>query len=213
MKSDTNEVCAIKKMNKAHLFEMQKADNVMVERDILSMADSEWLVKLLYSFQDHKFLYLAMEYVPGGDLRSLLRTIGSLTPENAAFYTAQMIQSIATLHGMGFFHRDIKPENFLIDKDGHIKLTDFGLSKNGVIRAFVERWSAKALLLTARTENKTAGELLEIHRSRQKKISDESRSRSRVSDPMTLVADVCKKLLLSFFAEYLYRWVPRLHGP
>ena len=66
MKSDTNEVCAIKKMNKTHLYEMQKADNVMVERDILSMADSEWLVKLLYSFQDQRHLYLAMVCAPPG---------------------------------------------------------------------------------------------------------------------------------------------------
>ena len=69
-----------------------------------------------------------MEYVPGGDLRALLDNI-CLNEEQSRFYVAEMIMAVSTLHAWGFTHRDIKPDNFLIDKDGHLKLTDFGLSK------------------------------------------------------------------------------------
>jgi len=77
----------------------------MTERDILSAADSEWLVKLLYSFQDNDYLYLAMEYVPGGDLRSLLTDFGVLSEDHASFYMAEMIVAVSTLHSIGYYHR------------------------------------------------------------------------------------------------------------
>ncbi|KAJ3038787.1 hypothetical protein HDU99_010285, partial [Rhizoclosmatium hyalinum] len=74
-------------------------------------------------------VYLAMEFVPGGDVRTLLNNSGVLREEHARFYVAEMATAVAELHRLGFIHRDLKPENFLIDATGHLKLTDFGLSR------------------------------------------------------------------------------------
>ncbi|KAH8811495.1 serine/threonine protein kinase-like protein [Xylogone sp. PMI_703] len=127
-KKDTHEVCALKVMSKKLLFKLDEVRHVLTERDILTNAQSEWLVRLLYSFQDEKSIYLAMEYVPGGDFRTLLNNTGVLANRHARFYIAEMFCSVDALHQLGYIHRDLKPENFLIDSTGHVKLTDFGLA-------------------------------------------------------------------------------------
>ncbi|KAI9804969.1 MAG: hypothetical protein M1833_006272 [Piccolia ochrophora] len=127
-KKDTREVCALKVMSKKLLFKLDEIRHVLTERDILTAAKSDWLVKLLYAFQDEKSIYLAMEYVPGGDFRTLLNNTGVLHNRHARFYIAEMFCGIDALHQLGYIHRDLKPENFLIDSTGHVKLTDFGLS-------------------------------------------------------------------------------------
>ncbi|KAJ3020097.1 UNVERIFIED_CONTAM: hypothetical protein HDU68_010351 [Siphonaria sp. JEL0065] len=111
---------------------MGEVQHVLTERDILTRANSEWLVKLYYAFQDMETVYLAMEFVPGGDVRTLLNNSGCLREEHARFYIAEMATSVSELHRLGFIHRDLKPENFLIDRGGHLKLTDFGLSRGSL---------------------------------------------------------------------------------
>jgi cell cycle protein kinase DBF2 len=74
--------------------------------------------------------------MPGGDLAALLCNLGCLSVEHAKFYATQMIMSVHTLHELGYIHRDLKPANFLIDKSGHLKLADFGLSKGGFTQAY-----------------------------------------------------------------------------
>ncbi|KAF4766849.1 hypothetical protein HAV15_010406 [Penicillium sp. str.  len=127
-KKDTREVCALKVMSKKLLFKLDEIRHILTERDILTAAKSEWLVKLLYAFQDDTQIYLAMEYVPGGDFRTLLNNTGVLHNRHARFYIAEMFSCIDALHVLGYIHRDLKPENFLIDSTGHVKLTDFGLA-------------------------------------------------------------------------------------
>ncbi|KAF3902384.1 Phototropin-1 [Dactylellina cionopaga] len=127
-KKETGEVCALKIMNKKVLFKMDEIRHVLTERDILTAANSPWLVKLLYAFQDETNIYLAMEYVAGGDFRTLLNNTGVLHNKHARFYIAEMFACVDALHQLGYIHRDLKPENFLIDASGHVKLTDFGLS-------------------------------------------------------------------------------------
>jgi len=127
-KKDTREVCALKVMSKKLLFKLDEIRHILTERDILTAAKSEWLVKLLYAFQDDNQIYLAMEYVPGGDFRTLLNNTGVLHNRHARFYIAEMFSCIDALHVLGYIHRDLKPENFLIDSTGHVKLTDFGLA-------------------------------------------------------------------------------------
>ena len=78
-------------------------------------------------FQDSANLYIVMDYIPGGDMMGLLIKCGIFEEQLAQFYIAELILAIESVHAMGFIHRDIKPDNILIDKDGHIKLTDFGL--------------------------------------------------------------------------------------
>ncbi|EPZ36442.1 kinase-like protein [Rozella allomycis CSF55] len=128
-KKDTFEVVALKKMNKKLLKKLNEVEHILTERDVLTASDSPWLVKLLYAFQDCDYVYLAMEYVPGGDLRTLINNSGILKESDACFYVSEMFMAVNVLHNLGYIHRDLKPENFLIDCNGHIKLTDFGLSK------------------------------------------------------------------------------------
>ncbi|KAL9624739.1 MAG: hypothetical protein Q9160_001093 [Pyrenula sp. 1 TL-2023] len=127
-KKDTREVCALKIMSKKLLFKLDEVRHILTERDILTAAKSEWLVKLLYAFQDDHSIYLAMEYVPGGDFRTLLNNTGVLHNRHARFYISEMFSCVDALHVLGYIHRDLKPENFLIDSSGHVKLTDFGLA-------------------------------------------------------------------------------------
>ncbi|KAH8111419.1 kinase-like protein [Phellopilus nigrolimitatus] len=142
-KQDSGEVCALKKMKKRTLFKMDEIRHVLVERDILTATKTPWLVSLLYAFQDPEFVYLAMEYVPGGDFRTLLNNSGVLKEEHARFYISEMFAAVNELHRLGYIHRDLKPENFLVDGTGHVKLTDFGLATGALNPRLIESLKGK----------------------------------------------------------------------
>lgn len=142
-KKDTREICALKVMSKKLLFKLDEIRHVLTERDILTNAKSEWLVRLLYAFQDEQSIYLAMEYVPGGDFRTLLNNTGVLHNRHARFYISEMFLCVDALHSLGYIHRDLKPENFLIDNTGHVKLTDFGLAAGFLAPAKIESMRIK----------------------------------------------------------------------
>ncbi|KAK6008936.1 kinase domain protein [Ostertagia ostertagi] len=126
-KKDSGQVYAMKSLLKKDVIMKQQAAHVKAERDILAEADSPWIVKLFFSFQDDRCLYFVMEYVPGGDMMQLLINKGIFEEKLARFYIAELTCAIDYVHSLGFIHRDIKPDNILIDQHGHIKLTDFGL--------------------------------------------------------------------------------------
>lgn len=126
-KEDTGALYAMKTLRKKDVLLRNQVAHVKAERDILAEADNEWVVRLYYSFQDKDNLYFVMEYIPGGDMMSLLIRLGIFREELAQFYIAELTCAVESVHKMGFIHRDIKPDNILIDRDGHIKLTDFGL--------------------------------------------------------------------------------------
>merc|ERR1719361_271863 len=117
----------MKTLKKVEVLKRNQVAHVKAERDILAEADNEWVVKLYYSFQDRDNLYFVMEYVPGGDLMSKLIRDQLFDEDLARFYIAELTCAVEEVHKLGFIHRDIKPDNILIDADGHIKLTDFGL--------------------------------------------------------------------------------------
>ena len=142
-KKDTREICALKILNKKLLVKLDETRHVLTERDILTNTRSEWLVKLLYAFQDTEKVFLAMEFVPGGDFRTLLNNTSYLIPPHARFYISEMFAAVNSLHELGFTHRDLKPENFLIDSKGHIKLTDFGLAAGTVSNDRIESMRIK----------------------------------------------------------------------
>ncbi|KAJ3617931.1 hypothetical protein Zmor_008792, partial [Zophobas morio] len=144
---DTNEIVALKRMRKKALLAQNEIHHIFNERNVLSAANSPWLVKLLCSFQDSSHVYLAMEYVPGGDMRTLLSNSGVLHEKHARFYLAEMTCAIDALHELGFIHRDLKPENFLISSSGHLKLTDFGLAKGVLCPEFREKMLERAFSL------------------------------------------------------------------
>ena len=127
LKKDTGVPYAMKTLRKVDVLKKNQVAHVKAERDILAEADNEWVVKLFFSFKDKENLYFVMEYIPGGDMMSLLIKLGTFPRHLALFYTAELVCAIESVHRMGFIHRDIKPDNILIDANGHIKLTDFGL--------------------------------------------------------------------------------------
>ncbi|POY76515.1 hypothetical protein BMF94_0356 [Rhodotorula taiwanensis] len=127
-KVDTGKIYAMKSLKKAEMFKKDQLAHVRSERDVLAESNSPWVVQLYYSFQDANNLYLLMEFLPGGDLMTMLIKYDTFSEDVTRFYMAECVLAIETVHKLGFIHRDIKPDNILIDKDGHVKLSDFGLS-------------------------------------------------------------------------------------
>ncbi|KIR28157.1 AGC/NDR/NDR protein kinase [Cryptococcus deuterogattii R265] len=127
-KADTGKIYAMKTLRKNEMFKKDQLAHVRAERDVLAESNSPWVVQLYYSFQDSQYLYLVMEFLPGGDLMTMLIKYDTFSEDVTKFYMAECILAIEAVHNLGFIHRDIKPDNILIDSLGHIKLSDFGLS-------------------------------------------------------------------------------------
>ncbi|WWD19359.1 hypothetical protein CI109_103818 [Kwoniella shandongensis] len=127
-KVDTGKIYAMKTLKKNEMFKKDQLAHVRAERDVLAESNSPWVVQLYYSFQDSQYLYLVMEFLPGGDLMTMLIKYDTFSEDVTKFYMAECILAIEAVHHLGFIHRDIKPDNILIDSLGHIKLSDFGLS-------------------------------------------------------------------------------------
>ncbi|KAK9149111.1 hypothetical protein Scep_007868 [Stephania cephalantha] len=122
-------IYAMKKLKKTEMLSRGQVEHVRAERNLLAEVASHCIVKLYYSFQDAEYLYLIMEYLPGGDMMTLLMREDTLTESVARFYIAQSVLAIESIHKHNYIHRDIKPDNLLLDKNGHMKLSDFGLCK------------------------------------------------------------------------------------
>ncbi|XP_078612644.1 rho-associated protein kinase 1-like isoform X1 [Branchiostoma floridae x Branchiostoma japonicum] len=134
----TQKVYAMKLLSKFEMIKRSESAFFWEERDIMAHANSEWIVQLHYAFQDPKYLYMVMEYMPGGDLVNLMSNYD--VPEKwAKFYCAEVVLALHAIHSMGFVHRDVKPDNMLLDARGHLKLADFGtcmkMDDNGMVRS------------------------------------------------------------------------------
>ncbi|XP_045715913.1 microtubule-associated serine/threonine-protein kinase 2 isoform X6 [Phyllostomus hastatus] len=124
---------AMKKINKQNLILRNQIQQAFVERDILTFAENPFVVSMFCSFETKRHLCMVMEYVEGGDCATLLKNIGALPVDMARLYFAETVLALEYLHNYGIVHRDLKPDNLLITSMGHIKLTDFGLSKIGLM--------------------------------------------------------------------------------
>uniref|UniRef100_A0A672QIM2 non-specific serine/threonine protein kinase n=1 Tax=Sinocyclocheilus grahami TaxID=75366 RepID=A0A672QIM2_SINGR len=124
---------AMKKINKQNLILRNQIQQAFVERDILTFAENPFVVSMFCSFETRRHLCMVMEYVEGGDCATLLKNIGALPVEMARMYFAETVLALEYIHNYGIVHRDLKPDNLLITSMGHIKLTDFGLSKMGLM--------------------------------------------------------------------------------
>ncbi|XP_029979053.1 serine/threonine-protein kinase greatwall isoform X2 [Sphaeramia orbicularis] len=120
---------AIKVMRKADMVDKNMTGQMKAERDALALSKSPFVVHLFYSLQTTTKIYLVMEYLIGGDVKSLLHIYGYFDMDMAVKYISEVALALDYLHRHGIIHRDLKPDNMLISNKGHIKLTDFGLSK------------------------------------------------------------------------------------
>ncbi|GAA0144221.1 non-receptor serine/threonine protein kinase [Lithospermum erythrorhizon] len=134
-KRATGDLFAIKVLKKADMIRKNSVESILAERDILISVRNPFVVRFFYSFTCRENLYLVMEYLNGGDLFSLLKNLGCLEEEMGRVYIAELVLALEYLHSLNIIHRDLKPDNILIGPDGHIKLTDFGLSKVGLINS------------------------------------------------------------------------------
>ncbi|KAM7254052.1 hypothetical protein ACFE04_031734 [Oxalis oulophora] len=125
----TGQPYAMKKLKKSEMLRRGQVEHVKAERNLLAEVDSNCIVKLYCSFQDEEYLYLIMEYLPGGDMMTLLMRKDTLTEDEARFYVAETVLAIESIHKHNYIHRDIKPDNLLLDRFGHLRLSDFGLCK------------------------------------------------------------------------------------
>eukprot|EP00727_Mastigamoeba_balamuthi_P005096 m51a1_g14585 putative protein kinase (567) ;mRNA; f:1130493-1132718 len=138
-KKRTGDLFAIKVLQRSALGHKNGLESLHTERRILAETASLYVVKMFYCFADEDRVYIVMEYLPGGDCFALLQTVGALDEPTARIYVAETVLALEYLHGRGIVHRDLKPDNMLIDRNGHVKLTDFGLSTTG-LQSSRARW-------------------------------------------------------------------------
>ncbi|XP_064548657.1 LOW QUALITY PROTEIN: rho-associated protein kinase 1 [Drosophila montana] len=121
----SSQVYAMKRLSKFEMMKRPDSAFFWEERHIMAHANSEWIVQLHFAFQDSKYLYMVMDFMPGGDIVSLMGDY-EIPEKWAIFYTMEVVLALDTIHNMGFVHRDVKPDNMLLDSYGHLKLADFG---------------------------------------------------------------------------------------
>eukprot|EP00029_Vermamoeba_vermiformis_P003670 TRINITY_DN1420_c0_g1_i1.p1 TRINITY_DN1420_c0_g1~~TRINITY_DN1420_c0_g1_i1.p1 ORF type:complete len:294 (+),score=45.16 TRINITY_DN1420_c0_g1_i1:54-935(+) len=125
----TDNVVAVKQLDKQLLMRLKKAQYALSEKEILVRCTHPNIIKLHYTLQDQHSLYFVLEYCANGDLFELVRKFGRLTEEQTRFFAAELLLALEHLHIRNIIHRDIKPENMLLDDKFHLKLIDFSSAK------------------------------------------------------------------------------------
>lgn len=131
-KKDTGKIFAMKVLKKAQLVARKQVAHTKTERKVLEDISHPFVCHLKYAFQTESKLYMILEFFNGGELFFHLKNEGRFPEERAKFYAAEIVCALECLHQHTIVYRDLKPENVLLDADGHIRLVDFGLSKEGV---------------------------------------------------------------------------------
>lgn len=132
-KMDDSSVYAMKVLKKKFLEEKSQINHTKTERLILEKMNHPFIVQLHYAFQTSEKLFLVMDFMQGGEMFFHLKKASKFNEEQTRFVAAEIVLALEYLHKKKIIYRDLKPENILLGVDGHIKLTDFGLSKYGII--------------------------------------------------------------------------------
>lgn len=140
-KNDEGKVYAMKTLQKDDIVKRNQTDHTKTERRVLESTTHPFIVDLYYAFQTPKKLCFVLEFCPGGELFFYLAKEGRFNELRTRFYSSELVLAIGYLHSLSIIYRDLKPENILMDIEGHVKLTDFGLSKEGI----TDNYSAKSM--------------------------------------------------------------------
>ena len=120
---------ALKQISKSHIINLKQVEHIKLEKKILSELNHPFIYSLKAAFQDDVFIYMIFEYCAGGELFNRLRKDGRFSNDVSMFYICEILLAICYMHEKNIIYRDLKPENLLIDKEGHIKIADFGFAK------------------------------------------------------------------------------------
>ncbi|XP_064188576.1 serine/threonine-protein kinase greatwall [Anguilla rostrata] len=208
---------AIKVVRKADMVDKNMTDQMKAERDALALSKSPFIVHLFYSLQTVTKVYLVMEYLIGGDVKSLLHIYGYFEEDMAVKYVSEVALALDYLHRHGIIHRDLKPDNMLISNEGHIKLTDFGLSKVKLDRELnlVDILTTPSLVKPKQDYFRTPGQVLSLISSLGLNTpaveGKRHSSTSAVSSPMSCSkVDQCRR---SFISPMIMRQKEHLFSP
>ena len=133
-KNDSGDVYAMKVLKKKSLVKIKQVVGIetQIERNIIAGTEHPFIVSLHFAFQTDAKLYLVLNYYNGGELFYHLKREGRFSERRSRFYSGEICLALEYLHKYGIIYGDLKPENMLLDIDGHVKLTDFGLSKDSL---------------------------------------------------------------------------------
>ena len=127
--TESKKLYAMKRIKKPDITNIHLINQIKEEQKIFKQLNHPFILKLYYSFQDNNNLYLITDFMQGGELKSLLSKSIQLKENKAKFYLSEILLALEYMHKNNLIYRDLKPENILIDEKGHIKLSDFGISK------------------------------------------------------------------------------------
>ncbi|KAM3929132.1 serine/threonine-protein kinase greatwall [Leptodactylus fuscus] len=163
-RNNNNKLFAVKVVKKADMINKNMVHQVQAERDALALSKSPFIVHLYYSLQSANNIYLVMEYLIGGDVKSLLHIYGYFDEDMAVKYICEVALALDYLHRHAIIHRDLKPDNMLISNEGHIKLTDFGLSKVTLKRELnmIDILTTPSMAKPLRDYSRTPGQVLSL---------------------------------------------------
>ena len=136
-KKDTKILYAMKILKKKFIEEKNQTNHTKTERLILEKMNNPFIVQLHFAFQSAEKLFLVMDFMQGGEMFFHLKKASKFDEIKTKFFAAEIVLALDYLHKKKIIYRDLKPENILLDPEGHIKLTDFGLSKYGIARLFI----------------------------------------------------------------------------
>jgi len=139
-KRGSNVIYAMKVLDKGHIIRRNQVEHTKTERHVLELMDHPFLVKMHYAFQNRRKLYFVLEFCPGGELFFHLGRAGKFSENRTRFYAAELLLALEHVHSKRVVYRDLKPENVLLDAEGHIKITDFGLCKEVHIHIYIYRY-------------------------------------------------------------------------
>merc|ERR1719229_2220963 len=131
-KNDSGEIYAMKVLKKKELAKRKQVVHTQTERKVLAGVENPFIVSLRFSFQSDAKLYMVLDFFNGGELFFHLKNEGRFSQKRSKFYSGEICLALKCLHSNGIIYRDLKPENVLLDHEGHIKITDFGLSKDSL---------------------------------------------------------------------------------